>query len=146
MGKIVLVALVGVWLFNLVRLIAGGLPGQATPQADAAMTPPAATASELAVAAETLPQGVALAIRSASVTHGAQSTISVGLTLAEPAIVDLDVYDTTGRCILTQSSRRLPAGRSSIQLQSIERLQPGHYWVRARVGDQIATASVAIPG
>lgn len=146
MARIVLVALVGVWLFNLARLIAGGLPGHTVQPNDAYAAPPAAVQTEFGVTPRVLPDGVALAIRSASVIPGTESTISVALTLAEPAIVDLDVYDSSGRCILTQTSRRLPAGRSHVQIQSIERLNAGHYWVRARVGDQVATTSVAVHG
>jgi hypothetical protein len=147
MGKIVLAALVGIWLFNLARLIAGGLPGHVPGEGNAAYAAqPSAAAMDFAVTEPALPAGVAVAIRSAKAAPGAQSSISVGLMLAEPAIVYVDLYDLAGRRILTQTSRRLPAGRSSVQLNSVERLMVGNYWIRARVGDQVATTSVAIHG
>lgn len=147
MGKIVLAALVGIWMFNLARLIAGGLPGHGPVEGDAAFAaPPSTAAMDFTPTEPALPAGVAVAIRSAGATPGAQSTVSVGLMLAEPAIVHVDLYDLTGRRILTQTSQRLPAGRSSLQLHSVERLMAGSYWVRARVGDQVATTSVAIRG
>jgi hypothetical protein len=147
MGKIVLAALVGIWMFNLARLIAGGLPGQMPVEGQAAFAaPPSTAATNFAVTEPALPAGVAVAIRSVGAMPGAQNSVSVGLMLAEPAIVHVDLYDLAGRRILTQTSRRLPAGRSSLQLHNIERLMAGSYLVRARVGDQVATTSVAIHG
>jgi hypothetical protein len=151
MGKLVLAILVGLWMFNLVRMVAGGLPGN-VPVAVAAPDPVVQEATAEAAksafqrADTPLAEGVALAIRNARVSSGSNTAVSVALTLAEPAIVDLDLYDSNGHRMFTQTSRRLPAGHSNMQLQSIERLAPGQYWIRARVGDQIAMKPLAIHG
>ncbi len=147
MGKIVLAALVGIWMFNLARLIAGGLPGHTPADLRSSYVVPAAEASTAATSetlASLLPDGVALEVRSATAMTGANTTITARLVLAQPSSVDLDLYDSSGRRILTQSSRRLPAGRSTVQLQSVERLAEGRYWIRARVGDDVATQMVTI--
>lgn len=147
MGRTVLVALVGVWLFNLARLVAAGLPGHAPDAGIAAAPVPAVAAgAQLEAPAPRLPSGAAIAIRAAQMPGEARSNISVAVMLAEPAIVDVDLYDATGHRVFTQTSARLPAGRSHIELHSTERLDPGDYWIRARAGDEVATASVEIHG
>ena len=147
MGKIVLAALVGIWMFNLARLIAGGLPGHAPADLREPYAVPVAEASTPATVdapSTSLPAGVALDIHSASATTGANTTFEVGLDLAESSVVDLDLFDSAGRRVLTQTSRRLPPGRSSVRLQSFERLAPGRYWIRARMGDDVATETVQV--
>lgn len=146
MGKTILIALVGLWLFNLARLVAGGLPGHAPVVATIAPAPPAAEASRIAAPVLRLPRGLSIAIGAAEIPGNALSTIAVSVVLAEPAIVALDLYDSGGRLLFSLTSSRLPAGRSRIEMQSTERLEAGDYWVRARAGDEVATAPVEIHG
>jgi hypothetical protein len=150
MGKIVLSALVGIWMFNLVRLVAAGLPGQvvaekSTAYADPGTVPVAEAAPFAADGAETLAPG-AFEIRGARAVAGTPTTVSIGLRLPESGAVDLQLLDPSQRRILTQGTHRLPAGISSVQLQAVERLEPGSYWIRVRAGDQVVTTAVTING
>lgn len=146
MGKIVLSALVGIWMFNLARLVAGGISGHAQPPEAALYASPAETA---AGPAQQIVPGEAihapLAIRDARLTHAAPAEVSVSLVLAAAAEVEVLLLDSTERT-LARHVQHLPAGAGGIRLHAHERLAPGRYWIRARAGDRVVTTAVVIGG
>lgn len=134
MTRIVIAALVGIWLFNFIKFIASG-PQPFEPDQEAI------AASGRTQTMQTLPADAAIAIQPEQ--PGQDGTRRIGLMLAEPAIVDIGVYDGSGRLVRGQDGKRLPAGASVVDLP-VSNLPSGDYWVRARTGDQIATAFVAV--
>jgi hypothetical protein len=143
MGKIVVAALVAIWLFNMARFAMLGFPGHVHSQAPVPVPTRSAVAHGQPLAAPASAEED-LTILNASASTGANTTVSVALTLPSAGWVDVQLFDPSGRHVISRRTRRLPAGQRSVQLQTIERLQAGSYWVRAQMGDEVATKPVAV--
>jgi len=142
MAKIALAALVVVWMFNLARFIASGPSHDGTIDQGTSFDATRAAAAHAAPLA--LPADVAILIRAAD-DGSDKRTRRVGVMLAESEVVHIDLYDRAGRRLHARTTGPLPAGHSLVELD-VEHLPAGDYWVRARAGDQLATAYLAIGG